>query len=170
MATAGGNGPLVSHMRPCAPIQCVKWIVDNPPSKRMYFLGLLRVCMALKTLQCCGNASSLEQRSTLSAIHTLNPPPQYIRKLRGLLPIHSMHLRRAQGLMWGPSRAFLPAAAMVGYGCVGQCWPLEADVRLTYCRNSRNCLRKYFFSFLRRSHISLLVRVHIGTLMPAPYK
>jgi hypothetical protein len=65
--------------------------------------------------------------------------------LGGVLPIHSMHLRRAQGLMWGPSGAFLPAAAMVGYGCVGQCWPLEADVRLTYCRNSRNCLRKYFF-------------------------
>jgi hypothetical protein len=39
-------------------------------------LGLLRVCMALKTLRCCGNASSREQKSALSTIHTLNPPPQ----------------------------------------------------------------------------------------------
>jgi hypothetical protein len=43
---------------------------------------------------------------------------------------------------------------MVGYGYVGQCWPLEADVRSIDCRNSRNCLRK-FFLFLHRSHIFL---------------
>jgi hypothetical protein len=30
--------------------------------------------MALKTVQCYGNASSLKQRSALKAIHTLNPP------------------------------------------------------------------------------------------------
>jgi hypothetical protein len=30
--------------------------------------------MALKTLQCCGDASSPKQRSTLRGVHTLNPP------------------------------------------------------------------------------------------------
>ncbi len=69
--------------------------------------------MALKTLWCCGDASSLEQRSSLRAIHTLKPPPKYIHKLGGLLPIHSMHQRGGQGLMWGTRGPFLLAASMV---------------------------------------------------------
>ncbi len=52
-------------------------------------------------------------RSALRAIHTLNLPPKYIHKLGGLLPIHSMHRRRAQGLMWGAKGPFPLAAAMV---------------------------------------------------------
>jgi hypothetical protein len=39
--------------------------------------------------------------------------------LGGLLPIHLTRQRGAQGLMWGTRGPFLPAAAMVGYGCVG---------------------------------------------------
>jgi hypothetical protein len=69
--------------------------------------------MALKTFQCCGNESSPEQRNTLRAIHTLNPPKKYIRKLGGLLPIHSMSQRGAQGLIWGARGPFPLAAAMV---------------------------------------------------------
>ena len=69
--------------------------------------------MALKTIQCCGNASSPEQRSALRAINTLNPPKKYIRKLRGLSPIHSKRQCGAQGLMWGARGPFPPAAAMV---------------------------------------------------------
>ena len=38
--------------------------------------------------------------------------PKIIRKLGGLLPIHLMHWRGAQGLMWGDMGPFLPAAAM----------------------------------------------------------
>ncbi len=72
-------------------------------------------------------------------------PQKYIRLLGGLLPIHLTRRRGAQGFMWGTRGPFLPVAAMVGYGCVGWCWPLEAYVRSTYCRNSRNCLRKYLF-------------------------
>ncbi len=49
----------------------------------------------------------------MRAINTLNPPPNYIRKLRGLSPIHSTRWCRAQALMWGARRPFLPAAAMV---------------------------------------------------------
>jgi hypothetical protein len=113
MAAAGRNGPLVPHMRSCAPIQCIEWIVNNPPSKRIIFFGLLRVCMALKTLQCCGNASLPEERSPFRAIHTLNPPPKYIRKLGGLSPIHLMRQRGAQGLMWGARGPNPLAAAMV---------------------------------------------------------
>jgi hypothetical protein len=68
--------------------------------------------MALKTLQCHGNASSPEQRSTLRVIHTLNPPPKYIHKLVGLLPIHSMCWGGVQCLVWGARGPFRPAAAM----------------------------------------------------------
>ncbi len=85
----------------------------------MYFLGGLRVFMALKVLFCSGDDESPQHRSVLRAIHTLNSPKNYIRKLGGLLPIHLMHRRGAQGLMWGTTGQFLPAAAMVGYGCVG---------------------------------------------------
>jgi hypothetical protein len=49
----------------------------------------------------------------LRAINTLNPPKNYIRKLGGLLPIHSSCWRGAQGLMWGARWPFPPAAAMV---------------------------------------------------------
>jgi hypothetical protein len=48
MTAAGRNGPLVPHMRPCAPHRRNVWIGDNRPSKRMQFLGLLRVCMPSK--------------------------------------------------------------------------------------------------------------------------
>ncbi len=61
----------------------------------------------------------------------------------------------AQCLMWGTRGPFLLAAAMVGYGCVGRCWPLEANVRLTYCRNSKKSLQKLLFLFLHRSHTFL---------------
>jgi hypothetical protein len=69
--------------------------------------------VALKTLLCCGDASLPEQRSTLRAIHTINPPPKYICKLGGLLSIHSKRQHGAQGLMWGTRGPFPPVAAMV---------------------------------------------------------
>ena len=50
MAAAGGDGPLAPHMRPGAPHRHVEWMGNNPPSLRMYFLGGLRVFMALKAL------------------------------------------------------------------------------------------------------------------------
>ncbi len=119
MAAAGGNGPLAPHMRPCAPRRCVEWMGNNPPSLRMYSLGGLRVFMALKALLCSGNDESPQHWSVLRAINTLNSPKKYIHLLGGLSAIHSMHWRGAQGLMWGARGPFLPAAAMVGYGCVG---------------------------------------------------
>jgi hypothetical protein len=145
MTAAGRNGPLAPHMRPCTPCQCFEWMGNNPPSLRMYFGGGLRVCIALKALLCSGDDVLPQHWSVLRAIHTLNSPKNYICLLGGLLTIHSTHWIGAQGLMWGTRGLFLPAVAMVCFGCVGQCWPLEADVRSTYCRNSNNCLRKYFF-------------------------
>ncbi len=145
MAATGRNGPLAPHMMPSDPRRCHEWMGNNPLSKRMYFGGGLRVCMALKVLLCSGNDESPQHWSVLRAIHTLNSPQNHTHLLRGLSPIHSMHPHGAQGLMWGTRGPFPPTAAMVGYGCVGQCWPLEAYVRSTYCRNSKNCLRKYFF-------------------------
>jgi hypothetical protein len=69
--------------------------------------------MALKTLRCCGDASLPEQRSTLRAINTLNPPQKNIHKLEGLSPIHLKHWCEAQGLMWGARGPFPLAVAMV---------------------------------------------------------
>ena len=60
-----------------------------------------------------------QHQSVLRAIHTLNSPQKYIRLLGGMLPIHTLRQRGAQGLMWGTRGPFPPAAAMVGYGCVG---------------------------------------------------
>jgi hypothetical protein len=75
--------------------------------------------MALKVLLCSGDDELPQHRSVLRAINTLNSPKKYIRLLGGLLPINLTHQRRAQDLMWGTRGPFLPAAAMVGYGCVG---------------------------------------------------
>ncbi len=86
MAAIGENGPLVPHRRPCAPCQHVELMDDNPPSKRLLYWGLLRVCMALKTLQCCGDSSLPEQRSALRAIHTLNCPQNTSAGLGGCYP------------------------------------------------------------------------------------
>jgi hypothetical protein len=82
--------------------------------------------------------------SVLRAIHTRNRPKNYICMLGGLSPIHMLRQHGAQGLIWGTRGPFLPAAVMVGYGCFGRCWQLEANIRLTYCRNSKHCLWKYF--------------------------
>jgi hypothetical protein len=75
--------------------------------------------MALKVLLCSGDDALPQHLSVLRAIHTLNSRKNYIRLLRGLSPIHLTRLRGAQGLMWVTRGAFLPAVAMVGYGCVG---------------------------------------------------
>ncbi len=55
VAAAGRKGPLAPHMRPCPPCWRIEWMGDNPPSKRVWFIGLLRVCTALKVLHCSGN-------------------------------------------------------------------------------------------------------------------
>jgi hypothetical protein len=77
----------------------------------------LRVCMALKALLC---SSDDESQRILRAIHTLNGPKNCSCLLGRLSPIHKMGPRGAQGLIWGAGGPFPPAAAMVGYGCVGQ--------------------------------------------------
>ncbi len=119
MAATGRNGPLAPRMRPCAPHLRVEWMGDNPPSLRMYSLGGLRVFMPLKALLCSGNDETPQHRSVLRAVNTLNSPKKYLCLLRGLLSIHLTCWRGAQGLMWGARGPFPPAAAIVGYGCVG---------------------------------------------------
>ncbi len=102
--------------------------------------------MDLKALPCSSDDESPQHQSVLGTINALNSPKSYIRLLGGLSPIHSMRRRGAKGLVWGTRGPFPPAVAMVGYGCDGWCWPLEVYVRSTNCRNSRNCLRKFFFN------------------------
>jgi hypothetical protein len=114
MAAAGGKGPLVPYMRPCAPIQCVEEMVKNPPSKYIIFGAVEGVYGPQNTpmLWRCIIAGIKECFD--GHTHPQPPPPKkYIRKLGGLSPIHSMHWRGAQGLMWGARGPFPPAAAMV---------------------------------------------------------
>jgi hypothetical protein len=96
--------------------------------------------MPLEALLCSGIDALPQHRSVLRAIHTLNSLKNYIRMLGVLSPIHLMHWRGVKGLMWGTRGPYPPAATMVGYGCVGRCWPLEANIRSTYWRKSSNCL------------------------------
>ena len=61
MAAAGGNGPLAPHTRRFAPRRRVEWMGDNPPPEQADIIfGAVGVCMALKTLRFCGDASSPE--------------------------------------------------------------------------------------------------------------
>jgi hypothetical protein len=97
-------------MRPCAPCRRVEWMGDNPPSKQIYFLGLLREFMALKRLQCCGN-SSLPERFE---VHKHPQPPQRIHpQARGVIAHPFEASARIASFMWGARGAFSPAAAKV---------------------------------------------------------
>jgi hypothetical protein len=85
----------------------------------MYFLGGSRVFMDLKALLCSGDDESPQHWSVLGTINALNSPKSYTRLLGGLSLIHLTRRRGAKGLVWGAKGQFLPAAAMVGYGCDG---------------------------------------------------
>ncbi len=123
MAAAGGNAPLAPHMRYCAQRRHFEWMGNDPPSLRMYFLGGLRVFMALKALL------AMMHRHKIGVFWGPCKPqqPQKLYLLaRGLSPIHSTRWRGAKGLVWGSRGPFPPAAAMVGYGCDG-CWRHTSD-------------------------------------------
>jgi len=114
MAAAGGNGPLEPCRMPYVPLQRVLLIEDDPPSKRICFLWGLIGHMPLKTPQCCGGASSLEQRSVLRGIHPINPTPKHILLLGGLSPINLTRRRTRLALEWDSRGPFPPVAIMVG--------------------------------------------------------
>jgi hypothetical protein len=89
------------------------------------------------------------------------PPKKYIRKLGGLLPIHLMHWRGSQCLMWGARGPFLPAAAMV----VAVVTPVVFCAKATEKQNKNtkiSCLlpKSLFITFIVKHiviHISLIV-------------
>ena len=76
----------------------------------MYFLGGLRVFMALKALPAMMHCHKI---GVFEGHAHPNSPKNYIRLLGGLSPIHSMRRRGAKGLVWGARGPFPPAAAMV---------------------------------------------------------
>jgi hypothetical protein len=123
IAAAGGNSPLAPHMRSCAQRRRIEWMGDNPPSLRMYFFGGLRVFTALKALPAMMHHHKI-------GVFLESCTPQQPQKLHllapGVVAIHSTHRRGAKGLVWGTRGPFPPAAAMVGYGCVGR-WRQTSD-------------------------------------------
>ncbi len=86
MAAAGGNDPLVPHMRPCAPRRRIEWMGDNPPSLRMYALGGLRVFMALKALLCSGDDESPQHRSVWGPLTPSTAPKSISANSGGYRP------------------------------------------------------------------------------------
>ena len=113
MVAVGGNMPLEPHKRPFVLIRHVGLIGDDILSKRICFLWGVAGCMTLKTLRCCGGASSLEQGSVLRAIHPTISHEMHTRLLGGLSSINPMHWRARLHLAW-VFRAPSLAAAMVG--------------------------------------------------------
>jgi hypothetical protein len=90
------------------------------------------------------------------------PPPKYIRKLGGLLPIHVMRRRGAQGLMWGARGLFPPGAAMV----VAVVTPVVFCAKATEKQNKNtkiSCLlaKSLFITFIvKRIVIHILLILH----------
>ena len=114
MVAIGRNVPLEPHKRPFVLIRRVGSIGDDIPSKRICFLWGVIGCMALKTLRCCGGASSPEQRSVLRAINPTTPHKKHIRLLGGLSPIDPTRRRARLCLALVSRGPFPPAAVMVG--------------------------------------------------------
>ena len=148
MATMTDNNPCRQKWPPSAahkvlhPVSLSSLHGQQPPNQADIILWGLRGCMALKTLQCCGDASSPKQRSTLTDIYPLNPPPKnYIRLLGGLSPIHLSRHCGTWGLIWGIRGQFQPAAAMVVTVVVCVCSVLEHNHEklLTQARRLLHC-------------------------------
>ncbi len=138
MAAIGGNGPLALHLRSCTPRWCIEWMGNNPKSKWIYLLGVLRMCIALKVLVCSGNDALQQHWSVLRAIHILNTPKNKINCSWGChLSIQHVRAERKAlcGALGGHFCRRQPWSAMVVL-VVGCCWPLDANVRSNYSRNS----------------------------------
>jgi hypothetical protein len=124
MANAGRNGPLAPHTRPCALYQCVKWMGNNPPNKRVCFLGELRVSMALKALICL----AMMHHHNIGVFwepHTLNPPQNYICLLDESSSTKRRCWSRVQGLL-----------VVVGSWRPTSDWPTVGIVKKSNRRNS----------------------------------
>jgi hypothetical protein len=83
----------------------------QPPEQVDIIFVVLRVCMALKILQYCGDVHRWN-KGVLQGPYSPSTTPKNIRLLGGLSPIHSTSWHRAQGLMWGARGKFLPEVAM----------------------------------------------------------
>ncbi len=140
MAAASRNGPQAPHMRPCAPCQCLEWMGDNPPSLRMYFMGGLRVFMALKVLLCSGN-NALPQHGVFWEPYT---PPTAARITSACLGGCFQSIRRgcaerkaSCGALGGHFRRRRPWLAMVvlvnvGHWRLTSVWSTVGIVEIVY--------------------------------------
>ncbi len=127
----------------------------QPPEQVDIFFWVVEGVYGPQRLLCSSyDASPQHHWSSLRAVYTLNTTKNYTPMLGGLSPIHSRHMRRVQGFMWGARGPFLPAVAMVGCGCVGRCWPLEAMSDWPTVGIVKNVYRSIFI-FWCRSHTLL---------------
>ncbi len=102
--------PLVPHIRPYALLWRLHLIGADPLSNQI-FLGGCWGCVWLPK-----HSHSEMCQCIIAGLKKLfdgHADPQSPPKIISMLPIHSMHCHRDQGLMWGIRGPFLPAAAMV---------------------------------------------------------
>ncbi len=133
MAAAGRNVPRAPHMRPCAPCQLMG---DNPPPPKQSDILFGVVEGVLYGPQ---STPLFRQRCIATTFECFegHTHPQHPQKLYLLAWVVVAHPFNAS--VWsakphmGRSGPFLLTAAMVGYDCVGHCWLMQANVRLTYC-------------------------------------
>jgi hypothetical protein len=111
--------PSVPHEALCSVPMLIMDGQRPPEIADVVFWGVEGV-YAPQSAPCSCDDASPQYRSVLRAMHTLNSLKHYIRMLGVLSPIHSTLRSGAKRPMWGTRGPYPPAAAMVGYGCVGQ--------------------------------------------------
>jgi hypothetical protein len=104
--------------------------------------------MALKVLLCSGDDKLPRHCNVLRAIHTRNSPINYPACWGNCPPsiqCFGTECKASCGVLGCHLRPWQPWLAMVVLVNVGR-WRLTSDpVRSAYCKNSKNCLQKYYF-------------------------
>ncbi len=154
MAAAGGNGPLMPHMRPCAPCQCFKWMDDNPPSLRTFFGGgwgcvWPSKCSFVPAMMNCHNIGVFWGPYTPSTAPKIIPACS--AACRPSIRHVGMERKASCGALGGHFRQWWPWSAMVVLVDVGH-WRLtsgQPTVGIVWI------VYRSIFLFLRRSHTFL---------------
>ena len=109
---AVGNGPLVPHIKPCAPHSRLCSMGDDPPSKQIYFLrgwgGVRPSKHSYVTVM-----HHRQNKGAHWGPYTPSTPPKLYPLARGVVSYLSDPSARGANSHVGCSGAFLPSAAMV---------------------------------------------------------
>ncbi len=97
----------------CTLRQHIEWMGNAPPPPASWYFWSLSVCMALKTLWCCGYLHRWNKGMLWGPYTPLTPPPNLYPLAWGVVAHPFDVLPQGQGLMWGTRGAFWLVVAMV---------------------------------------------------------